>query len=139
MNKPASLRAALVEAIPALGADPDKLVVFIDQGTVAASGTRSLSFEYRYVVNALLLDFAGEADAVMVALIDWARAHQPDLVTGGDDPDSGIRFEVDVLNNATCDLSVKMALTESVVVAVAPDGKHIITHANDTDRGWASD
>jgi hypothetical protein len=139
MNKPASLRAALVAAIPALGAQPDKLVVFIDQGSVVATGTRSLSFEYRYVVNIILLDFAGEADAVMTALIEWARTHQPDLVADGDARDSGIQFEVDVLNNATCDLSVKLPLTENVVVATGPDGQRLIDHVNDAGAHWTAD
>ncbi|CBW73728.1 Tail completion protein R [Mycetohabitans rhizoxinica HKI 454] len=52
--------------------------VFIDQGTLVATGTRSPSFEYRYMLNVLILDYAGDADAIMVAIIEWVRAIQPD-------------------------------------------------------------
>jgi P2 phage tail completion protein R (GpR) len=71
MIKPARLRAALVAAIPSLAAEPDKLTVFIDRGSIAATGARSLSFEYRYVCNVLLLDFAGDADEVFIAIVEW--------------------------------------------------------------------
>lgn len=131
MNKPASLRRALVAAIPSLEAEPDKLSVFIDQGSIVATGTRSLSFEYRYIVHALVMDFAGDADTVFVALIEWARANQPDLMTNPIEREHGITFEVDILNHATADLSIKLALTESVVVATSEDGKRIIEHVDD--------
>ncbi|WP_207003877.1 phage tail protein [Trinickia mobilis] len=132
MIKPASLRRALVAAIPSLEAEPDKLSVFIDQGSIAATGTRSLSFEYRYMVHALVLDFAGDADTVFVALVEWARANQPDLVTNPDERDHGMTFEVDILNHATADLSIKLRLTESVAVSIGPDGTRVIEHVDDT-------
>ena len=131
MIKPTSLRRALVAAIPSLEADPDKLVVFIDEGSIAATGTRSLSFEYRYTVNVLAMDFAGDSDTVFVALMEWARANQPDLVTNRDERGNGIAFEVDILNHATADLSIKLRLTESVAVSTGPDGKRVIKHVDD--------
>ncbi|PTB19542.1 phage tail protein [Trinickia symbiotica] len=137
MNKPASLRRALVTAIPSLEAEPDKLAVFIDQGSIIATGTRSLSFEYRYTAHALLLDFAGDADTVFVALVEWARTNQPDLVTNPDERAHGITFEVDILNHATADLSIKLALTESVAVTTGPDGNRVIEHVDDTPVGAA--
>ncbi|TKC83464.1 phage tail protein [Trinickia terrae] len=131
MIKPASLRRALVAAIPSLEADPDKLAVFIDEGSIAATGTRSLSFEYRYTLHALVMDFAGDADSVFVALVEWVRTNQPDLVTNLGERDHGITFEVDILSHATADLSIKLRLTESVAVSAGPDGKHVIKHVDD--------
>ncbi|KVC58908.1 phage tail protein [Burkholderia stagnalis] len=132
MIKPAGLRAAIVAAIPSLRGDPDKLTVFIDQGSIAATGARSLSFEYRYVCNVLLLDFGGDPDALFVALLDWVRHNQPDLVLNPDEHASGITYEIDVLNNKTADVSIKVQLTESVVVKVADDGKRTVEHVDDS-------
>ncbi|KWC22756.1 phage tail protein [Burkholderia ubonensis] len=132
MIKPASLRRALVAAIPSLETEPDKLAVFIDEGSIAATGTLSLSFEYRYTLHALVMDFAGDSDTVFVALVEWVRANQPDLVTNPREREHGITFEVDVLNNETADLSIKLLLTESVVVSTGPDGKRVITHVDDS-------
>jgi hypothetical protein len=136
MIKPASLRTALVVAIPSLATDPDRLNVFIDQGSIAATGTQTPSFEYRYVVNVLVLDSAGDSDLVMIALAEWARANQPDLVTNADARSSGITFEVDILNNSTVDLSIRMQLSESVVVSTDASGKRTIEHVDDAVDGW---
>ncbi|SOE91868.1 P2 phage tail completion protein R (GpR) [Burkholderia sp. D7] len=132
MNKPDSVRAAIVAAYPALASEPEKLTVFIDNGSIAATGTVSASFEYRYQLHILVLDFAGDADLIMIALIEWARANQPDLVTNADQRASGITFEADILNNATCDLSIKMQLTESVVVRTNAVGERTIEHVDDS-------
>jgi hypothetical protein len=137
LNKPASLRRALAAAIPSLEAEPDRLVVFLDEGSIVATGTRSLSFEYRYTAHALVMDFAGDADSVFVALVEWARENQPDLVTNPDERAHGITFEADILNHSTADLSIKLALTESVVVTDGPDGNRVIEHVDDGRVGSA--
>jgi hypothetical protein len=67
MIKPASFRDAIVAAVPSLKDNPDKLLVFIDKGQIVATGAPSLSFEYRFTLNVILLDFPGDEDAVMVA------------------------------------------------------------------------
>ena len=138
MNKPAGVRAALEAAIPSLIDEPDKLTVFVDAGSIASTGSKSASFEYRYTLHLILLDFAGEADDVMIALIEWARANQPDLVTNWDHRDTGITFECDVLGNATVDLSIKMKLSESVVVTIGPDGKRVVRHVDDAEETWVA-
>ncbi|MFM0699526.1 phage tail protein [Paraburkholderia sediminicola] len=136
MIKPASLRAALVAAIPSLATDPERLTVFIDAGHIAGTGTRTPSFEYRYTAHALVMDFAGEADHVFIAIVEWARANQPDLVTNADQRESGITFEADILNNQTVDLSIKLQLTESVVVSTDASGKRTIRHIDDSADHW---
>ena len=44
-DKPNSLRQHLAAAIPDLQRDPDRLLVFADEGNVVANATASLSFE----------------------------------------------------------------------------------------------
>jgi hypothetical protein len=150
MIKPASLRAAIVRAIPSLAANPDKLTVFIDAGSIAATSARSLSFEYRYTCNVILLDFAGDSDELFVAIVEWARAYQVDLFLNPDERANGITYEVDILDNETADVSVKLQLTESVVVRQADDGTRTIEHVDDSrvppdtytlgddSRGWST-
>lgn len=128
MKKPQSLRAALTLALPALATDPERLTVFVDQGTVKAIATSSASFTYEYQLNVLLMDFAGDPDKVMIALIEWARRHQPDLLAAGNDQDT-VSFEVDMLSNDTYDLAIKLSLTESIKVSKGKDGTDVIKHA----------
>lgn len=136
MIKPASLRAAIAAAVPDLAANPDKFHVFADAGALAAVGTGSLSFEYRYTLNLILTDFADDADLVMIALLGWVHRNQPDLLNNPTTRSSAITFEVDHLNNATCDLSIKLPLSESVRVTTGADGKPVITHKQEPVPEW---
>jgi hypothetical protein len=139
MNKAASFRQAIASAVPSLKDDPDKLLVFIDQGRIVATAAPSLSFEYRFVLNAILLDFAGDADTVFVALMTWVHRHQSDLVSNDDERANGITFEVDHLTQTTFDLSIKLNLTESVVVGTDPAGMQTITHVDEPVNEWNLD
>lgn len=136
MNKPASLRDAIAAALPDLAANPDKFLVFADAGAIVATGTPSLSFEYRYTLNLILTDFAGDADLVFVALIAWVQRHQSDLLNNPDKRARAITFEVDHLNNATCDLSIKLPLAETVRVTTGADGAQVITHLQEPTPEW---
>lgn len=131
MKKPASLRAALVAALPQLATDPDNLLVFIDAGSLHASYAPGLSYEYAYTLNLILTDYAGDPDAVMVPLLMWVRINQAELMDNADQRQSGISFEADILDNASCDLSIKLALTERVIVKDTGGGVLSITHADE--------
>lgn len=136
MIKPASLRAAIAAAVPDLAANPDKFLVFADAGALAAAGTKSLSFEYRYTLNLILTDFAGDPDAVMIALLAWVQRNQSDLLNNPSTRSSAITFEVDHLNNTTCDLSIKLPLAESVMVTIGADGRPIAKHKEEPVPEW---
>jgi len=136
MNKPASFRRAIAGAIPGLDTDPDKLLVFIDQGHIVGTAAPSLSFEYRYVLNAMLLDFAGNSDTVFVALLAWVRRHHSDLLANEESRMNGITFEVDHLTQSTCDLSIKLTLTESVLVRAGENGEQTIMHVDEPVPEW---
>ncbi len=136
MNKATTFRRAIADAVPELHDDPDKLLVFVDAGNVIATAAPSLSFEYRYTLNAIVTDFAGDADAVFVALIAWVQLNQSDILANRDERLNGIAFEVDHLTQTTCDLSIKIKLTESVVVSVNDDGSRKITHVVESMPEW---
>ncbi|MCC7702250.1 phage tail protein [Janthinobacterium sp. GW460P] len=129
MYKPNSLRQHLAAAIPELQRDPDRLVVFVDEGNVVATATASLSFEYRFTLNLIVTDYAGDADAIMVALIAWLKVHQAELMANEEQRKRGISFEVDFNNHETVDISIKLDLTERVIVKRGEGGRHDIKHA----------
>mgnify|MGYP002771150115 CR=1 FL=1 len=60
MNKPRSLRHALNKAVPYVRNNPDKLHLFVDNGSLVATGASSMSWEYRYTLHAVIEDFSGE-------------------------------------------------------------------------------
>jgi P2 phage tail completion protein R (GpR) len=138
MNKATTFRRAIAGAVPELNADPDKLLVFVDAGHVIATAAPSLSFEYQYTLNAIITDFAGDADAVFVALIEWIQRNQSDLLANPDTRETGISFEVDHLTQTTCDLSIQLKLTETVIVATAADGTRKITHVDEHVPEWTT-
>jgi hypothetical protein len=118
----------LKAAIADLTQNPDKLLVFADEGNTVATGTGSLSFEYRYKLNIIITDYCGDADAVMVALLAWVEVHQRDLLDNADLRKTGIGFDVDFNNHQTIDLSIKLALTERVVVKRGSGGRLDVQH-----------
>lgn len=128
MYKPNSLRQHLAAAIPELQRDPDRLLVFADEGNVVANATASLSFEYRFKLNLIVTDYAGDADAVMVALLAWLKVHQLDLLANEERRKHGIAFEVDFNNHETVDISIKIDLTERVAVKRGEAGRLDIQH-----------
>jgi hypothetical protein len=115
MKKPGTLRAALVAALPQLATDPDKLLVFIDAGSLHASYAPGLSYEYAYTLNLVLTDFAGDPDAVMVPLLMWVRVNQSELMDNVDQRQSGISFEADIIAHDSCEPSIMLSLTERCI------------------------
>ena len=116
MYKPNSLKEHLITANPDLRQNPDKLLIFADQGNVVATGTASLSYEYRYKLNIIITDYSGDPDAIMVPLMAWIALHQNDLLNNAELRRTGIGFDVDFNNHETIDLSLKLDLTERVIV-----------------------
>lgn len=126
MNKPASLRAALIAANPHLKTRPEALHTFIESGNIAATLGAGNGWRYHYTLSLLVTDYAGHPDSIFAPLIAWLRTHQPDLLLNQDDRQQ-IGFEVEVLDDQTYDIAIKLPLTESVVLSEA-DGRITATH-----------
>lgn len=122
MEKPNSLRETLTKALPALKKDPQKLAIFITGGRVMHTGTDSLSFEYAYTLRALLLDYAGHADAVMAPLVGWMKRNQPEVFENPERRARAIRFEAEYLNAKAIDLQIDLELTERVIARQRANG-----------------
>jgi hypothetical protein len=120
MLKPASLRSALVAAI--VGADgarifdrdPGNLLIWSDKGRIAGRLGQARGLEYRYRLNILVKDYAGDEDALAIVLTEWVRSNQPDLLLNHDAGNQAIPFEVEVLDINLVDLLFTMELTETV-------------------------
>ncbi|QUE75778.1 phage tail protein [Stutzerimonas stutzeri] len=133
MNKPSALRAHLLAAVPELHKNPDRLLVFIDNGTIRSTAAPGLSFEYSYTLNIILTDYAGHPDAVAIPLLAWLLVNQPELLTNLEKGETAIAFEADVLDNSKVDLSLKLPLTERVIVKKQDDGSLQVNHPNEPE------
>lgn len=136
MQKPNSVRAALTAAAPVLVTDPDKLLVFADAGTIEAIPGTGLSFLYRYTLHAILTDFAGDPNLIFAALVEWVKVNQNDLIESRTLHKDGLSFEVDLLNHTTCDLSIKLKLTETVVASRDQDGQLVAAAKPEPKAEW---
>lgn len=131
MNKPESLRAHLLAAVPQLKSNPDRLMVFIDEGTIRSTAAPGLSFEYAYTLNIILTDFPGHPDAVAIPLLAWVLVNQRELMENLEKSKEAITFEADVLDSSKVDLSIKLPLTERVIVKKQPDDTLQVTHPDE--------
>ncbi|MBF7683864.1 phage tail protein [Acinetobacter sp. B5B] len=116
MKKPNSLRSFLLEAIPELQNDPDRLLIFVDEGSIKSTMANGLSFEYNYRLKMILTDYAGDLAAVSIPVLDWVRINQSELLANLDKVHDGIKFEAEILANDKVDLVIDMPLTERVIV-----------------------
>lgn len=135
MNKPNSLRDHLLAADTTLAQNPERLLVFIDEGNIRATAAPGLSFEWLYTLNIIITDYAGHPDNIAIPLLAWLRRNQPDLLTNIEKGKDAIGFEADILGNDKVDLSITLPLTERVIVKRLPDESHEVTHPPEQDFG----
>lgn len=116
MKKPQLLRDTITRACPDLATNPEKLTIFIERGNVLHTGTPSLSFEYAYTLNLVITDWADSPDVLVVPVLAWLKQHQPDLLDNPERRAKGFRFEAEVIDHQTADISFELDLTETVAV-----------------------
>lgn len=131
MNKPTSLRSHLLAKVPELKNNPDRLLIFIDKGTLRCTAAASLSWEYTYTLQVILTDYPGHPDTVMLPLLGWVSVNQSELLENLDKAKEGIGFEADVLGADKVDLLFSLPLTERVVVGEDASGQTTITHPDE--------
>lgn len=129
MRKPDSLKRLLLQTVPQLAENPENLALYVDEGKVAARAGASLSFEYRYKLNLVAQDFAGDRNALVVPLLAWIAQVQPGLL---DSPDAEpFTFECELLDADTADISITLNLTERVAVRPRAEGGYEVVHLDD--------
>lgn len=129
MNKPESLRAQLLAAVPRLRHSRNRLLVFIDKGKLSCTAAASLYRGYVFELKITFCDFAEYSDAVILPLLAWVRTEQSERLANLGNSAQSIGFKTDILNNSKVDLAITPPLTERVVVKHRPDGTNQPQHA----------
>jgi hypothetical protein len=125
MNKPQSLRSALNKSVPYVAENPDRLHLFVDSGQLVATSAASLSWEYRYTLNVVITDFTGDQNLLMAPVLLWLWENQPDALQNSEARERLFSFEVDILANDRCDISMDLKLTERVIATIEDGKAHI--------------
>ncbi|MBP2850529.1 phage tail protein [Dickeya oryzae] len=125
MKKPQSLRNALTSTVIHLRENPECLHLFVDEGAVISTLAPSLSWEYRYTLNVIVTDYAGDPNLLMAPILSWLRDNQPDIMANPENREKGFTFEVDILNHTACDISINLKLTERIQVR-ADNGHQVV-------------
>ncbi|CAX58630.1 phage tail completion R family protein [Erwinia billingiae Eb661] len=140
MNKPQSLRKALNDAVPYVRENPDRLHLFVDNGSLVATSANSVSWEYRYTLNIVITDFTGDQNLLMAPVQFWLRDNQPDALQNTEEREKLFTFEVDILGNDRCDLSLNLKLTERVIAREVDGVMRVeaVPEPEQPDEFWAS-
>jgi hypothetical protein len=120
MHKPEALKRVLLERVPTLKDNPERLSIFVDKGKLVARATTTLSFEYHYTLNVVIQDYAGSHDALMLPILVWIAEAQPDLLERA--PNEPLTFESELLDSDASDVSLDLQLSERVLVERKQDG-----------------
>lgn len=116
MKKPEQLKLYLLHAIAELQQNPDRLLIFVDDGKIRHTHAQGLSFEYHYTLTLVLTDYAGDLAGITIPLLDWLKVNQSELFANLSKVEEGLPFEAEILSNHTVDLVIKLPLTERVIV-----------------------
>lgn len=131
MEKPTSLRKAMMSRIPELRNDPSRLVLWVEDGAVRARQTETHGFEFAYPLAVLLREVSTDIAVIVHAITRWLRVNQPDLLAGG--AKDSFKFETDILDNGVADILFTLDLTESVAVTAQEDGSWSVEYQTEPD------
>lgn len=124
MHKLKSLRQALIDAIPQLNANPERLQMSVGSGNIDARLASSLSFEKRYTLNVKVSGFAGDSEGFFVPVLAWLRENQPDIFTLDDGRKNGYTFAIVLNDDGTMDISISVQVTERILVSQEQGALH---------------
>lgn len=120
MQKPASLRKALTAALPELRNEPDRLSLWVEDGSVRTRQTAAQGFAFEYPLSVLLREVKTDIAIAVHAINRWLRIHQPDLMAAHQA--ASYKFETDILDEGSADILFTLQLTEAVAIADAEGG-----------------
>lgn len=73
--------------------------------------------QYRYTLNVVIEDFSGGQNLLMAPVLLWLTDKQPDAINNPELREKLFTFDVDILRNDVCDISLNLKLTERVLVS----------------------
>ncbi|EPC4045196.1 phage tail protein [Enterobacter mori] len=117
MHKLKSLRQALIDAVPQLRANPERLAMSVGSGNIDARLASSLSFEKKYELKAKVSGFSGDSEGIFVPVLAWLRENQPDMFTLEQGQKNGFLFQVALNDDETAEIGFSLQLTERILVA----------------------
>lgn len=115
MIKPGSLRTALLQHLPDIANDPQKLLIFAERGRVIATGAAGDSWEYAYQLTVIVQDYAGDMNALTATVLRWLAETQPDLLLSPEAMRNAVRFEAELMTNELVDVQFQLDVTEAVI------------------------
>jgi hypothetical protein len=118
MKKPITLRSFLLESVPHLKTNPDRLQLFIDRGTIKTRLQENLNFEYEYTLQCIVTDFASHPNVIIVPLLAWLKTNQTDFNK------DALTFEADIIDHDKVDLSLSFPLSERVLVTLGDNNTY---------------
>ena len=74
-----------------------------------------------HTLNVVVVDFSGEQGLLMAPVLAWLIENQSDVVRNSELREKLFTFEVDILRNYICDISLNLQLTECVIVSADGD------------------
>lgn len=133
MEKPASLRQCLTEAFPDIFSNPENLIVLVENGKIIAQAD-TLNCKQAYELTMAVLDFTGQPDQVFVVINNWLQTNQPDLLRNPDKAKDDYQFEAELIDHDKYDLTIKLRLTEDIIVKTDANGQRTITSRQEPSR-----
>jgi len=112
--KPGSLRDALLQHLPELANDPQKLLIFAERGRVITTGAVGDSWEYAYQLTVIVQDYAGDMNTLTATVLRWLADTQPDLLLNPEAMRNAVRFEAELMTNELADVQFQLDVTEPV-------------------------
>ena len=135
MKKPNQLRKILEQSHQDFVKNPDRLQLYVDGGQVVATGSTSLSFEYRYTLN-IITDFSFDIASLIVPINVYLRKNQPELFENPQRRENAFKFQMDYNNNNTADVSFEIQLTERVVAKQVGENVQMTYATEPTAPEW---
>lgn len=130
MNKPKSLRDAIMAALPELRNEPGRLKLWVENGAVRARSTATYGFALQYPLSVLIEEAKTDIAIIALAITRWLRVNQPDLLAPNGD---SFQFETDILDLKTADILFTINLTENIAVTPNQDGSWAVKYLAEPD------
>lgn len=95
--------------------------------------------EYRYTLNVVVVDFSGDQGLLMAPVLARLMENQPDAIHNPELREKLFTFEVDILRNDICDISLNLQLTERVIVSADGDVSSVeaVPEPDEPGEMWA--